>query len=81
MRLDCDEYQEELAQEQKLEQERKQEQKLKLRQGQKQKQKQAKRRKAPSAPPYHETEDGWMVVKENVNVWDFSEEIGAPLPD
>lgn len=30
--------------------------------------------------PCHEVEDGWMVVKEGIDVWDFTEEVG-PLPD
>jgi hypothetical protein len=81
LRLDHDEYQKGLEREQKLEQERKQELKQRLKLKQRPKPKPTKRKKAPSAPPYHETEDGWMMVKENVNVWDFSEETGPPLPD
>ncbi|KAL6910186.1 hypothetical protein GGI43DRAFT_389522 [Trichoderma evansii] len=30
--------------------------------------------------PCHEVEDGWMVVVEDIDVWDFTEEVGA-LPD
>ncbi|KAM0464973.1 hypothetical protein ACHAPV_001965 [Trichoderma viride] len=78
LRLDCDEYLEELEHDQKLEREHEQElkQKLKL----KQKQKQAKRRRAYTSP-YHEAEDGWMVVREDVDMWDFTEEVGRVLPE
>lgn len=70
LRLDYDDYQEE----QTSEQEQKQKMKMKL------KQKQAKRRKA-YVVPYREAEDGWMMVSEGLDEWDFREEIGAVLPD
>ncbi|KAK1245499.1 hypothetical protein MKX08_005128 [Trichoderma sp. CBMAI-0020] len=68
LRLACDEYQEELTQKQKP----KKKQKQKLEQAK-------RRRERPS--PYHEAEDGWMVVREDLDVWDFTEEIGCVLPD
>lgn len=90
LRLDCDEYLEELEHDQKLEREHEQELKQKLEQEQeqeqeqklklKQKQKQAKRRRAYTSP-YHEAEDGWMVVREDVDMWDFTEEVGRVLPE
>ncbi|UKZ58850.1 uncharacterized protein TrAtP1_000173 [Trichoderma atroviride] len=70
LRLDCDEYQEEREKEQKKKQKQKQKQKLE----------QAKRRRARPSP-YHEAEDGWMVVREDLDVWDFSEEVGHVLPE
>ncbi|PTB43600.1 hypothetical protein M441DRAFT_88340 [Trichoderma asperellum CBS 433.97] len=36
--------------------------------------------KIQAQSPCHEVEDGWMVVKEGIDVWDFTEEVG-PLPD
>lgn len=34
-----------------------------------------------SHDPCNEAEDGWVVVKEDVDVWDFTEEVGRVLPD
>ncbi|KAL7921805.1 hypothetical protein ACQKWADRAFT_327403 [Trichoderma austrokoningii] len=62
LRLDHDEYQQELTQEQQLELEWELEQ-------------------IRMHDPCNEAEDGWMVVKEDLDVWDFTEEVGRVLPD
>ncbi|KAM0512993.1 hypothetical protein ACHAPE_008353 [Trichoderma viride] len=80
LRLDFDDYQEEQTSEHEQELKQKQEQEQKQKQKMKLKQKQAKRRKA-YVVPYREAEDGWMMVSEGLDEWDFREEIGAVLPD
>ncbi|PNP38925.1 hypothetical protein TGAMA5MH_09149 [Trichoderma gamsii] len=89
LRLDYDEYQEERELNQKLQREHEQELEQKREQEQKRKQKlklklqlkqkQAKKRRE-HVVPYHEAEDGWMVVSEGLDEWDFTEEIGRVLP-
>lgn len=30
--------------------------------------------------PCREAEDGWLVVKEDLDVWDFTDDVGRVLP-